>query len=261
MDFRLVSPDGTVLSATHEPARGGPSGLAFVVIPGFSGSWEHARVRQVCAELARFGGVVAVDLRGHGRSEGATTLGKDEPLDASTAVRWARERYDRVVLVGFSMGAAVALRATALYGRVDAVVAVSGPAFWYYRGTRVMRRLHWAIERPVGRWAIRTFMGTRVTSRRWPESPPLAPVEAAARLGGTPLLVVHGDQDDFFPLDHPEAIVRAAQAAQSTGVDLIIEPGFGHAEGSISRNLVRRIAEWAIAVLDFGTGPETIDEP
>jgi hypothetical protein len=55
--------------------------------------------------------------------------------------------------------------------------------------------------------------------------------------------------------------VRAAQAAQPTGVDLIIEPGFGHAEGSISRNLVRRIAEWAIAVLDFGTGPETIDAP
>ena len=24
-------------------------------------------------------------------------------------------------------------------GRVDAVVAVSAPAFWYYRGTRVMR--------------------------------------------------------------------------------------------------------------------------
>ena len=83
MDFRLVSPDGTVLSATHEPARGGPSGLAFVVVPGFSGSWENPRVRQVCAELAGFGGVVAIDLRGHGRSAGATTLGKDEPLDAS----------------------------------------------------------------------------------------------------------------------------------------------------------------------------------
>jgi len=80
-------------------------------------------------------------------------------------------------------------------------------------------------------------------------------------LGGTPLLVVHGDQDTFFPLDHPEAIVRAAQSAQSTGVDMIIEPGFGHAEGSISRNLVRRIAEWAIAVLDFGTDAATIDAP
>jgi hypothetical protein len=42
---------------------------------------------------------------------------------------------------------------------------------------------------------------------------------------------------------------------------MIIEPGFGHAEGSISPELVRRIAEWAISVLKFGSDAETIDAP
>jgi pimeloyl-ACP methyl ester carboxylesterase len=242
----LTSPDGLRLSAAHLP---GDSDTAIVVAHGFGGSWRQERVLRVMEHLGEHAGVIGVDQRGHGRSEGATTLAHDEPLDIEAATAWARDLgYQRVVTVGFSMGGAVVVRHAALIPRssvargTDAVVCVSAPAFWFYRGTPPMRWLHRAVMNPAGRAYLRAAMGTRVDPTPWPEPPPMPPVTAVAhaRERGVPVLVVHGDADAFFPLDHPQALAQAAP-----GVESWVEPGFGHAEGAISVDLLRRIGTWA----------------
>src|SRR5690606_37255052 len=104
--------------------------------------------RRVATRLADRGAVVTFDFRGHGTSGGLSTVGDQEVHDLAAAVEWARELGHRhVATLGFSMGAAVAVRHAALYGGVGAVAAVSGPSRWYYRGTIPMRRAHWVIER------------------------------------------------------------------------------------------------------------------
>src|SRR5437868_1971951 len=151
----LWTKDGVRIDASHTPSRGHGE-LGIVLAHGFTGSWRARQARRIAHVLSETGGVIAFDFRGHGRSEGQSTVGDLEILDIDAAVRHARViGYSQVVVVGFSMGAAVAVRHAALYGGVDAVVVVSGPARWYYRGTRPMRTVHWAIERPVGRWATR----------------------------------------------------------------------------------------------------------
>ena len=96
------------------------------------------------------------------------------------------------------MGGAVVIRHAALYGGVDAVVSVSAPARWYYRGTVPMRRVHWVIERPAGRLAVRLARGTRVARTGW-DPVPEAPHEVAGRIAPVPFLIVHGDADPFLP--------------------------------------------------------------
>ncbi len=128
-------------------------------------------------------------------------------------------------------------------GRVDAVVSVSAPAFWYYRGTRIMRVAHWMVETRPGRLVMRVG-GTRITSRGWSEPHPIPPFEAAALLGPIPLLVVHGDADHYFPLEHPRAIHEAALRS-GVRTDLWIERGFGHAESAVSTEILDRIGAWA----------------
>ncbi|WP_078840806.1 alpha/beta hydrolase [Streptomyces antioxidans] len=125
----------------------------------------------------------------------------------------------------------------------DAVVAVSSPARWYYRGTAPMRRLHWAITRPTGRLVSRYGLRTRVDPGGWVVDP-LSPVAAAPLIAPTPLLIVHGDRDPYFPLDHPRMLASAADPAAS---ELWIEPGYGHAETAASPELLSRIADWAAA--------------
>lgn len=242
---RVVTGDGVRLAGVHLPARAGGDGdLAFVVAHGFTCSVHRPVFQAICARLAAFGGVVAVDFRGHGGSGGRSTLGAEEVWDLRAAVRWAREHgYRRVVTVGFSMGGSVVLRHAALYQQVDAVVSVSAPSRWYILDTSPMRRVHWLCETRLGRATAR-LMGTRIGTG-WHRLP-ACPLELVHRIPPVPLLLVHGDQDAYFTLEHPHALAAAANATPP-GAELWIEPGFGHAESAATPDLVDRVARWAAA--------------
>ena len=241
----LLTVDGVRIAAEHRPASGrtGPADLAIVVAHGFSGALEKPAVRRVVQEFRPYGGVLSFSFRGHGTSGGLSTVGDRETLDLDAAVGWARRLgYRRVATVGFSMGGSVVLRHAGGAGTepVDAVVSVSSPARWYYRGTAPMRRLHWAVTRPAGRTVSRYGLRTRIHPEDWDPVPP-SPVESVPSIAPVPLLVVHGDRDAYFPLDHPQSL---AAAAGEGAAELWIEHGFGHAENAADARLLRRIGDW-----------------
>jgi pimeloyl-ACP methyl ester carboxylesterase len=261
----LHTDDGVTIDSVYDPgavvydaSRPPVGNLVFVVAHGFTGDVDRPHVRRVVEALTRHGAVVTFSFRGHGASGGRSTVGDREVLDLAAAVRWARELgHARVATVGFSMGGSVVLRHAALYrpdalereGRArragahsDAVVSVSAPARWYYRGTAPMRKLHWLVTRPEGRLVGRYGFRTRIHHREW-NPVPLSPVEAVPRIAPTPLLIVHGDRDGYFPLDHPRML---AEAAGDHG-ELWLEPGMGHAEHAAGEALLARIGDWAVA--------------
>jgi pimeloyl-ACP methyl ester carboxylesterase len=187
--------------------------------------------------------VIGFDFRGHGASGGKSTVGDREIYDLEAAVAWARDLgYKNVATVGFSMGASVAVRHAALIRGVDAVVAVSGPARWYYRGTVPMRRLHWVVERRMGRLVGRVALRTRIAANGW-DPLPEAPFEVADRISPIPLLVVHGDSDPYFPVEHAHQLYEAASEPK----ELWLEKGFGHAENAAPDDLLERVANWLAA--------------
>ncbi len=252
----LRAADGVPIAAAYEPGPG-PGGPAVVVAHGFTGALERPAIRRAAAVFAQRAGVVTFSFRGHGGSGGRSTVGDREVLDLAAAVAWARSLgHGRVATVGFSMGGSVVLRHGALYrgpahgdgrgrgGRTapyaDAVVSVSSPARWYYRGTAPMRRLHWIVERRAGRAVSRLALHTRVHHRRW-NPDPLSPTAAVPLIAPVPLLVVHGTRDGYFPLDHPRAL---AAAAAPGAAELWLEEDFGHAENAAGDELLRRIAAW-----------------
>jgi pimeloyl-ACP methyl ester carboxylesterase len=103
-----------------------------------------------------------------------------------------------------------------------------------------MRKLHWLVTRPAGRLVGRYGFNTRIHHREW-DPVPLSPVEAVPRIAPAPLLIVHGDRDGYFPLDHPRML---AAAAGEQG-ELWIEGGMGHAEHAATDELLARIGRWA----------------
>ncbi|MFG2902855.1 alpha/beta hydrolase [Streptomyces zaomyceticus] len=239
----LRTDDGVRIEAVYEPSTASVTDTAVVVAHGFTGSADRPAVRRAARVLAgRGAAVVTFSFRGHGGSGGRSTVGDREVLDLSAAVRWARELgHARVATLGFSMGGSVVLRHAALdrerEGRADAVAAVSAPARWYYRGTAPMRRLHWVVTRPAGRLVGRYGFGVRIDRRAW-DPVPLSPVEAVPLIAPTPLLVVHGDRDAYFPLDHPRMLAGAGDA------ELWLERGMGHAENAADDELLARLGDW-----------------
>ena len=236
----LVTSDGVPIDVAHLP---GDPGLAIIVAHGFTLNWQRASVWRVVTRLRSSGGVLTFDFRGHGRSGGLSTVGDLEIRDLAVVVAYARELgYQRVALVGFSMGASVVLRYAGLTGGVDAVVSVSSPGWWYYRGTKPMRRVHLAIEHRAGRLVAAKLLKTRISSGRW-DPVPVPPADAAARISPVPLLIVHGDQDGYFPVEHAQRLYAAAQEPK----ELWIIPGFGHAESGADAALLDRIGRWVRA--------------
>ncbi|KPI10161.1 hypothetical protein OK074_3164 [Actinobacteria bacterium OK074] len=224
------------------------SAPVFVVAHGFTGALERPHVRRVVERLAGYGAVVTFSFRGHGGSGGRSTVGDREVHDLAAAVRWARELgHTRVATVGFSMGGSVVLRHAVTHKdsaeeRTDAVVSVSAPARWYYRGTAPMRRVHWLVTRPEGRLVGRYGLRTRIHDRDW-DPVPVSPVESVPHIAPTPLLIVHGDQDGYFPLDHPRMLAAAAPGH----AELWLEGGMGHAEHAASDELLGRLGAWVAA--------------
>jgi pimeloyl-ACP methyl ester carboxylesterase len=238
----LVTDDRVPIDAIHLP---GSKDLAIVVAHGFTLSWQRPNVWRIANRLNRIAGVLSFDFRGHGRSGGLSTLGDREVSDLDVVVRWARELgYRRVAAVGFSMGASVVLRHAGLVGGVDAVVSVSGPGRWNYRGTESMRRVHFAVEHRIGRYVTRRWLKTRITPEGW-KLVPVPPAEAAARISPVPLLIVHGDKDHYFPPEHARQLYMAAREPK----ELWLVPGMAHAEAACGQELTDRIGRWVKAAV------------
>ena len=244
----LVTEDGVPIDAVHLP---GPRERAVVIAHGFTQSWQGPMVWNIVRRFNLTAGVVTFDFRGHGRSGGLSTLGDKEVNDLDVAVHYARELgYERVATVGFSMGGSVVLRQAALRHGVEAVVSVSGPGRWYYRGTQAMRRVHFVAEKRLGRLIARQFLKTRISPDGWPTPDPMPPAQAAEQISPTPLLIVHGDKDLYFPPEHARQLYAAAREPKQ----LWLLPGFGHAERATDDELVDRIAAWVTeAVTQPGT--------
>ena len=197
----LITDDGVPIDIAHLP---GDEDLAIIVAHGFTLSWQRPSVWRVISRMNRFGGVLSFDFRGHGRSGGASTLGDREIKDLAVVVAYARELgYARVALVGFSMGASIVLRFA------------------------------------LGRLVTRKLLNTRIHGGRW-DPVPVPPAEAAARISPVPLLIVHGDQDGYFPVEHAQQIYAAAREPK----DLWVIQGYGHAEAAASAALLDRIGGW-----------------
>ncbi len=232
----LAAADGTPLRGLLYPGPGLPADLGFVVGHGFTNHVRKPYVRRVLERLAAHAPVLAVDFRGHGRSGGRTTVGPAEALDIAAAVERLRELGCRkIVTVGFSLGGSVVLRHAALSAPPDAVISVSSPARWWVRDTPAMRRVHWLLEQPHGRWSAR-LLGVRLAPP-WPDVP-VSPIELVPRIQ-VPLLIVHGDEDHYFP------VADAVALSEAGGGALWLEPGMRHAESATSPELVDRIAGWA----------------
>lgn len=259
----LRTVDGVRVSARIDPGpdgsvrAGAGSRTALLVAHGFTGNIREERVRRVVRSLSAHAPVMSIDLRGHGHSSGESTVGMDEVLDVDVAVGHLRDLgFERVVSVGFSMGGSVVLRHGAMApalahspeNPVDAVVSISAPGFWFYRGTQVMRVVHRLVETPAGRLALRA-RGVHITSTPWPDPPPLSPEQSVALMSQTPLLIVHGDRDRYFPLEHPQALYRAATDAGHANCELVIVKGFDHAETGIDDATLSRIGTWATSPL------------
>jgi dipeptidyl aminopeptidase/acylaminoacyl peptidase len=238
-DVVIRTRDGVTLAGTYLPGPGADGGPAVVVFHGFGSHRRKPAYALLAERLSRAAAVLTIDLRGHGRSGGASTLGLAETLDVMASRAWLRRRgHAWVGAVGVSMGATAVLRAagTAPPGAFDAVCTVSAVSCWGLQDTPAMRQLTKATTTATYRMGFQAVLGVRIAVGAWPDAAsdprcwPIQPVEAVAGIAPSPLLLVHGLDDHYFGAEQAAAL----HAAAGDPVELWLEPeGFGHAEDGL----------------------------
>jgi len=231
--FRVTTVDGVTLSGT----RIGHADPAVVLCHGFSGWHRKPRPVLFADALARWFTVYGFDFRGHGESEGVTTFGSLEVNDVAAVLERARgEGHANVATVGGSMGGIAVIRHAALFGGVDAVVAISTPARWDGHRSAAVRRMTWLTGSPRGRRLMRAA-GVRLPGT-WDR--PESPEDLVGKIAPVPLLIVHGRDDHFF--DEEEAWRLYRRAGQPKR--LLLARPFGHAEDGYTVELAERVARF-----------------
>ncbi len=99
-----------------------------IVCPGWFMTKDSASFSEFAQKLSKEHDVIVMDFRGHGRSHGLYTFTRKEGKDLSAVVNFAKSRYEKVYLIGFSLGGALVLLHGALEGDVDKIIAVSAPS-------------------------------------------------------------------------------------------------------------------------------------
>jgi uncharacterized protein len=186
-------------------------------------------------------GVLLFDLRGHGASDAARhSFGVSEAADVLAALDFVAGRgvpRERTALIGISYGAATALLAAAVAPGLAAVVSDSAFAEAWPIIRRRMRHVAPLLAR------VRPDLGIRLVARtlHHVDFIKARPVEAIARLGETPVLLIHGAADLYIP---PANVARLHAALPSA--ELFLVPGADHAEG-----YTRDRAAWLARVESF----------
>jgi alpha-beta hydrolase superfamily lysophospholipase len=234
----LTTADGLALAGRHW-LTATPPHAAVVIVHGFSASSKCPDVAALADALHAHGlDVITYDARGHGGSEGESTLGDHEAHDVAAAVALARQRSSRVVVVGASMGGIAALRYVVTDPDVAGAVVVSCPAAW---------RLPRNARGVLGALMTRTRLGRRVTARyvgvrvaaRWTNPEP--PVALAGRVR-VPVAYVHGARDRLIPVRDAEELVAATPGRKR----FKLVPEMGHAFDPLAIVAIRDAVEWVL---------------
>lgn len=219
-DVTFTTEDGIPLGGWLIPAQ--DAGRAVIFLHGHAGSmdpdlkyapWFHERGITV----------LMFDFRGHGRSGGKhVSMGYFERRDLLAAEKFLRERgYDRIGILGFSMGGAVAVSSAPLSQDIRAVVA-DGSFVWLrdaiYEGMRE-RGIPGALAKPLAFLAVKAA-GWRLGADLEQADPGLWASKVAPRA----LFLIHGERDPYTSTGE----VRAMFAAAGDPKELWIVPEAGH---------------------------------
>jgi dipeptidyl aminopeptidase/acylaminoacyl peptidase len=210
VSFPAADDSNLTLKAWYFPPSPEKNGATIIYVHGFQAerSWLLSQARFMIDEGY---GALMLDLRNSGESDGDTTyFGEKEWRDVEGAVNYLRTRpevnMDMLGIMGRSMGGGVVIRAQAEMGVFKFVIAQSTFTNVPDLVNDVVPFFTGLPSFPFAPMIV--FFGSQQTGI---DASAVNSVEQLQRFDNTPILIMHGTEDDWIPFAQGQALYESAK--------------------------------------------------
>ena len=219
-DLYVITEDKKRIALSH--IKGGFSKVV-IIAHGFYTNKDTVLFKKMADAFSKEYDVIMFDFRGHGKSGGLFTWMALEQKDLQAVIAYAKgNHYEKIGVVGFSFGAAIALIEASSRQGIDSVIAVSAPI-----GLRSINYHFWEKDMwedlKLNFGAKGRGKGIRLGS---PFLQKIRPVDIVDKISPVPVLFIHGGKDWLVKPSHSQRLFDRAKDPKAL---TIIKDG-GHAE-------------------------------
>ena len=211
-----------------------------VIAPGFFNSKDALLMKELGKSLDDEYDVMILDFRGHGKSKELFYWTSREYLDLLALFKHVEKQYEKIGLIGFSLGGATGLIAASKLDIVDSIMAVSAPSEfekieYHFWELKFNLDIQYSLlgEGRVGK-------GVRPGPFWLPKEKP----KDVVKYLNCPVFYIHGTEDWLIKPWHSELLY---QETASKIKKLDIMQGMPHAEYMIKTHkdiFVRKVKDW-----------------
>ncbi len=194
-----------------------------IIAPGFYNNKDTFLFKRMADAFSKEYDVIVFDFRGHGKSGGVFTWTALEQKDLRAITAYAKENhYAKIGVIGFSLGAAIALIEASCHQNIDSVIAVSSPADIGSINYHFWERDMWK-DLMLNFGAKGRGKGIRPGSLSLQKT---RPIDIVDKISPVPVLFLHGGKDWLVKASHSQRLFDRAKDPKAL---TIIKDG-GHAE-------------------------------
>ena len=220
IDLYVMTEDGKRIAFVHVK-----KGFSKVVIiaHGFYTNKDTALFKNMTAAFSKEYDVIAFDFRGHGKSSDVFTWTTLEQKDLRAVAAYAKEnKYEKIGVICFSLGAAIALNEASLHQNIDSVIAVSSPMDLGSINYHFWEKEMWE-DLKLNMGPKGQGKGVRSGSLSLQK---IRPSDIIDKISPTPILFLHGEKDWLVNLRHSQFLFARAKGPKA----LTVMKDAGHAE-------------------------------
>ena len=162
-----------------------------------------------------------MDFRGSGKSKGFYTFTAKEEQDLNCVINYAKKHYEKVFVLGFSLGGALSIISGAKNKNINGIIAVSAPTEFYKIENKMYSPNAW-IPTLFQKFEPLRWMTIRAGNPFLPKEKPIDLVEKIT----VPTLFIAGEKDPTVCPWHTQKLFENAKCKK----DFILFEKARHAE-------------------------------
>ncbi len=238
-ELYLQTSDGVKIAINHFKSD---KKEVLIIANGWTMSKDSKFIDKIAKLFSKTFDVISFDFRGHGKSSGVYTFTSKESEDLKSVENYANGFYEKIYLIGFSLGGAISILHSAKAENIDRLIIVSAP----YSFAKI-KNFMWIkdfVKNPFKKYEFRICTKLRPSPIIRKKVRPIDVVDKIT----IPILFIAGDLDTIINPDDTKSLFNNAKCEKK----FELFANCNHAEDIIyqeKEKLINTCVEWLQHIL------------